>query len=222
MAKQGDPQTWALVDHLLEELFIPSDAALESALKKADEAGLPAIQVSATQGKLLHLLVKLADARRVLEIGTLAGYSAIWLARALPKQGELITLEFDPKHAAVAESNLERAGLSAVAKVRVGAALETLPGLEGPFDFVFIDADKESYPSYLDWALKLTRKGGIIIADNVVRGGAVADPANTDPRVIGARRYNERVAAEPRLSATVLQTVGVKGYDGLSFAVVVA
>lgn len=222
MKKHTDPEIWSDVDRYLEGLFTPADPALAGALKAADAAGLPPIQVSATQGKLLYLLAKLSGARRILEIGTLAGYSAIWLARALPAGGKLVTLEFDPRHADVAKANLKNAGLELVTEVRVGKALMSLPRLEGPFDVVFIDADKEAYPEYLSWALKLTRKGSLIIADNVVRDGAVADPTSPDPRVRAMRRYHELVAAEPRLSATVLQTVGSKGYDGLSFAVVVA
>lgn len=220
MKDTPDPKIWSEVDRYLEGLFVPADPALDAALKAADAAGLPPIQVSATQGKLLFLLAKLAGARRILEIGTLGGYSAIWLARALPPGGKLVTLEADPRHAAVAKENLKRAALELVTEVRVGKALMTLPRLDGPFDMVFIDADKESYPEYLTWALKLTRKGSLILADNVVRGGSVADPAAVDPRAQGVRRYLELVAAEPTLSATVLQTVGVKGYDGLSFAVV--
>jgi predicted O-methyltransferase YrrM len=222
MKETPDPTIWSDVDRYLEGLFVPGDPALDAALKAADAAGLPPIQVSATQGKLLFLLAKLAGARRILEIGTLAGYSAIWMARALPSGGKLVTLEADPRHAAVAQENLKRAALELVTEVRVGKALMTLPRLAGPFDMVFIDADKESYPEYLTWALKLTRKGSLIVADNVVRGGAVADPAALDPRALGVRRYLELVAAEPSLSSTVLQTVGVKGHDGLSFAVVVA
>lgn len=220
MKEQPDPRIWSTVDQYLEGLFTPPDPALDAALKAADAAGLPPIQVSATQGKLLLLLAKLSGARRILELGTLAGYSAIWLARALPPGGKLVTLEADPRHASVAKANLERAGLSLVAEVRVGRALMTLPRLDGPFDLVFIDADKEGYPEYLTWALKLTRRGSLIVADNVVRGGAVADEHSPDPRVRAVRRYHELVAAEPALSATVLQTVGVKGYDGLSLAVV--
>lgn len=221
MKEPPDPEIWSDVDRYLEGLFTPPDPALAAALQAADAAGLPAIQVSATQGKLLFLLAKLAGARRILELGTLAGYSAIWLARALPPGGKLVTLEADPRHAAVAKENLKRAGLELVTEVRVGRALTTLPRLEGPFDLVFIDADKEGYPEYLSWALKLARKGSLIVADNVVRDGAVAAATSLDPRVQAVRRYHELVAAEPTLSATVLQTVGVKGYDGLSFAVVV-
>ena len=222
MKELPDPQIWTDVDRYLEGLFTPSDPALDAALQAARAAGLPPIQVSATQGKLLYLLAKLSGARRILEIGTLAGYSAIWLARALPPGGKLVTLEAVPRHAEVAKSNLARAGLELVAEVRVGKALMSLPRLEGPFDLVFIDADKESYPEYLGWALKLARKGSLIVADNVVRDGAVSVESSLDPRVQAVRRYHELVAAEPSLSATVLQTVGSKGYDGLSFAVVVS
>ncbi|MBI5597324.1 MAG: O-methyltransferase [Elusimicrobia bacterium] len=208
-------------DAYLEGLFTSPDRVLDAALAAAKAAGLPEIQVSASQGKLLYLLARLMGARSILEIGTLGGYSAIWLARALPAGGRLVTLEADTKHAAVATANLAAAGFSGAAEVRTGRALDTLPSLEGPFDLVFIDADKDGYPGYLGWALKLTRKGSLIVADNVVRGGAVADAASPDPRVQGIRRYHALVAAEPRLSATVLQTVGVKGHDGLSFALVV-
>ncbi|TPW20434.1 MAG: O-methyltransferase [Elusimicrobia bacterium] len=221
MKELPDPKIWSDVDRYLEGLFTPADPALDGALKAADAAGLPPIQVSATQGKLLYLLAKLIGARRILEVGTLAGYSAIWMARALPAGGKLVTLEADPLHARVATENLKRAGLELVAEVRVGRAVMTLPRLEGPFDMVFIDADKESYPEYLTWALRLTRRGSLIVADNVVRDGAVSVESSLDPRVQAVRRYHELVAAEPTLSATVLQTVGVKGYDGLSFAVVV-
>ncbi|MBI2362020.1 MAG: O-methyltransferase [Elusimicrobia bacterium] len=199
-------------DAYLEGLFTPRDPVLDGALAATKAAGLPEIQVSATQGKLLHLLARLMEARSILEIGTLGGYSAIWLARALPPGGRLVTLA----------ANLAAAGLSGAAEVRVGKALDTLPSLKGPFDLVFIDADKERYPDYLAWALKLTRKGSLIVADNVVRGGAVADASSPDPRVQAVRRFNALLAAEPRLSATVLQTVGVKGHDGLAFAVVAA
>jgi len=215
---------WTAVDSYISDLLVRPDEALEAALEGSEAAGLPAIQVAANQGKLLHLLARLQGARSILEVGTLGGYSTIWLARALPPGGRLITLELEPRHAEVARANIARAGLAERVEVRVGPASESLPRLtqEGvePFDLVFIDADKEGYPDYLGWALRLTRPGSLIVADNVVRGGALIDPDSSDPRVQAVRRFIELVAAEPRLDATVIQTVGSKGYDGLAFAVV--
>ncbi|MDQ3406750.1 MAG: O-methyltransferase [Chloroflexota bacterium] len=217
---------WTAVDSYINDLLVPPDSVLEAALEASEAAGLPAIQVAANQGKLLHLLARLQGARSILEVGTLGGYSTIWLARALPVDGRLVTLELDPRHAEVARSNLTRAGLAERVEVRVGPALETLARLAdedaGPFDLVFIDADKEGYPDYLGWALRLTRPGSLVVADNVVRDGAVIDPASSDPRVQAMRRFTQLLADEPRLDATVLQTVGNKGYDGLAFALVVA
>jgi predicted O-methyltransferase YrrM len=219
-------ESWIAVDRYLTDLLVRPDAALDAALQDSAAAGLPAINVSPCHGKLLHLLARVQGARAILEVGTLGGYSTIWLARALPAGGRLVTLEADAGHAAVARANLARAGLDGVVEVRLGPALKTLPRLaaesRGPFDLVFIDADKESYPEYLAWALKLTRRGSLIVADNVVRGGAVADPASADPRVRGVRRFNELLAAEPRVSATAIQTVGGKGYDGFALALVTA
>ena len=216
------PETWTAVDDYVARLLIPADAALDATQQAADKAGLPAISVSAPQGKFLHLLAKIAGARRILEVGTLAGYSTIWLARALPPEGRLVSLEFDPKHADVARANVARAGLSALVDIRVGRAIEHLPALEGgePFDFVFIDADKPSTPAYFEWALKLTRKGGLIVVDNVVRKGAVVDPSGKDADVEGMRRFLTRLAAESRASGTVIQTVGAKGYDGFALVLV--
>ena len=217
-------KTWIEVDRYFGELLTPSDAVLTAALKENKAAGLPPIDVSPLQGKFLGFLVRVSGARRVLEIGTLGGYSTIWLARALPEGGRVVTLELDPHHAEVARRNLGRAGVLDRAEVIVGPALETLPTLvsrEEPFGLIFIDADKESYPEYLGWALKLSQPGTVIVADNVVREGRVADPGCKDPRVEGVRRFAELLAAEPRLSSTVLQTVGAKGYDGLSLSVVV-
>jgi predicted O-methyltransferase YrrM len=196
--------------------MVPSDAALEDALRDTAEAGMPAIAVSPAQGKLLMLLAQSVGARRILEIGTLGGYSTIWLARGLADGGRLITLEADPKHAEVARRNIARAGLSDTVEVRLGRAIETLPGLDGPFDLIFIDADKPSYPEYLSWAVKLSRAGSLILADNVVRKGAVIDEGSSDANVQGVRRFNEAVAAEKRVNATVIQTVGSKGYDGFA------
>ena len=212
---------WGVVDAYLGDLLIPADTGLDSALAAASAAGLPAIAVSPLQGKLLHLLARLMGARTILEIGTLGGYSTIWLARAVPESGGVVTLEFDPKHAAVATENIARAGLADVVEVRLGRALDTLPELErenyGPFDLIFIDADKQSIPEYFEWAVKLSRPGSLIIVDNVVRDGAVADPATIDPVVLGVRRFNELLARDDRVIATTIQTVGAKGYDGLAF-----
>jgi predicted O-methyltransferase YrrM len=217
---------WAAVDRYISEMLVPSDPVLDAALRDSSAAGLPEIHVSPNQGKLLQLLAQSHGARRILEIGTLGGYSTIWLARALPAGGRLVTLEYDPRHADVARANLARAGFSGVTDIRVGRAQETLPQLAseaaGPFDVVFIDADKQAYPEYFEWALRLTRKGSLIIADNVVRGGAVADARSADPAVQGVRRMNELVSREPRVSATAIQTVGGKGYDGFMIALVTA
>ena len=215
---------WNAVDQYVSDLVVGSDDALAGALAASEAAGLPSIAVSAAQGKFLSLLVRASRARRVLEIGTLGGYSSIWLARGLDPDGRLITLELNRHHGSVATANLARAGLAEIATVRVGPAADTLRKLiaEGtePFDFVFIDADKTGYPGYLTLVMQLVRRGSVIIADNVVRDGAVADSASADPNVQAVRRYLEMVAADPRLSATVLQTVGSKGYDGLAIAVV--
>lgn len=219
-------EQWTAVDRYFTDQLAPADEALTAALTTADAAGLPAINVAPNQGKLLHLLARIQGARTVLEIGTLGGYSTIWLGRALPDDGRLISLEYDPVHAEVARASLARAGLDKIAEVRTGPALETLPVLEaegaGPFDFVFIDADKRNNPHYLEWSLKLTRPGSVIVVDNVVRNGAVADPSSDDPSVVGTRRMTELMAANPRLSATAVQTVGTKGYDGFALARVLA
>jgi len=216
--------TWNAVDHYLEGLLVGPDAVLDHALQASSDAQLPAINVSALQGKLLHLLARTRGARAILEIGTLGGYSAIWMARALPADGRLVTLEIDARHAEVARANLARAGLAQRVDVRLGPALQTLAGLEqqrqGPFDLVFIDADKANIPAYFDWSLKLTRVGSLIVVDNVIRGGAVIDAASADAAIQGVRRFNERVAAERRVSATAIQTVGVKGYDGFALVLV--
>ena len=215
---------WSTVDRYISEQLIPDDPILEAALAANRAAGLPSIDVSRTQGKLLELLVQLTGASTILELGTLGGYSTIWLARALPEGGRLVTLEYEPRHAEVASANIARAGLSDRVDLRVGAALETLPELVaeglGPFDLIFIDADKQNYPGYFEWALKLARAGTLIVADNVVRNGAVADPETGDRNVLGARGLHELVGAEPRVSATTIQTVGAKGYDGFMFILV--
>jgi predicted O-methyltransferase YrrM len=219
---------WSAIDQYITDALVPSDAALDAALEASERAGLPSIQVAPNQGKLLSILARILGARSILEIGTLGGYSTIWLARGLSAGGRVVTLEADPKHAEVARANLARAGLAAVVSVREGKALDTLPAIAreiaadglGPFDLVFIDADKENIPDYFTWALQLSRPGTLIVVDNVIRGGAVADAGSTDPRVVGVRRFNERVAKEPRVIATALQTVGSKGHDGLAFVLV--
>lgn len=216
--------TWEAVDRYITDLLVQPDAALDAALDASAQAGLPPINVAPNQGKLLYLLARLMGAQRVLEIGTLGGYSTIWLARALPPGGTLITLEADSRHAAVARANIQRAGLSALIEVREGRALDELPKLatqgHGPFDLLFIDADKPNNPEYLKWALRLTRRGSLIIADNVVRDGAVIDADSRNADVQGVRRFYEVLAAEPGVSATAIQTVGSKGYDGLAIALV--
>ena len=218
-------ELWTAVDDYLEEQLLSPDTALDAALAANAAGGLPAIDVSPPQGKLLTLLARLQGARAILEIGTLGGYSTICLARALPADGTLVTLEIDPEHAQVALGNLERAGLAALVDLRVGPALSTLPRLvqegAGPFDLVFIDADKRSSAEYVTWALELTRPGSAIIVDNVIRAGALADPRSDDPSVRGSRRLLDLLAAEPRLSSTALQTVGGKGYDGFTLSLVV-
>ena len=214
---------WTQVDDYIGGLLLPPDPVLDAALEASAAAGLPTIQVSAAQGKLLALLARSIGAKTILEIGTLGGYSTIWLARALPPDGRLISLEVNPTHAEVARANLARAGLSSAAEVRLGRAIDTLPTLadEGlTFDFVFIDADKPSTPAYFEWALKLTRRGGLIITDNVVRDGKVIDADSDDPNVQGVRAFNAMLAAESHVTATIIQLVGSKGYDGMALALV--
>jgi predicted O-methyltransferase YrrM len=217
---------WVQVDQYLEKLLQPNDAALRAALRTSRAAGLPPIQVSALQGRFLHLLARMQNPRRILEIGTLGGYSTIWLARAVRPGGQVISLELNPRHAAVARANLRRARLEGQVEVRVGPALESLAPLEterrAPFDLIFLDADKENNPEYLDWAIRLARPGSVIVVDNVVRKGEVAFARSVDPRVRGVRRMNAQLATEPRLLATTLQTVGVKGYDGFMMAIVIS
>ncbi len=215
-------QLWTAVDEYICAALVGSDPALDAALRASAEAGLPQIQVSPAQGKLLHLLARLVGARSVLEIGTLGGYSTIWLASALPPGGRVVTVELQPRHAEVARANFARAGLDALVDLRVGAALDLLPGLAGPFDLVFIDADKPNNAEYFTRAVRLCRPGGLIVVDNVVRSGAVAEATSEDPDVLGTRRLYEVMAAEPRVSATAIQTVGTKGYDGFALALVTA
>ena len=214
-----DSATWTAVDAYFSDHLLPEDDALRGALAASEAAGLPAIAVAPNQGAFLQMLARTVNANRILEIGTLGGYSTIWLARGLADGGSLVTLEYDPKHADVARANFARAGLAERIRVVVGAALETLPGIAAdhpePFDLVFIDADKANIPEYFEWALRLTRPGSLILVDNVVRDGKVIDSASEDASVRGVRRLTERLAGETRVEATALQTVGSKGYDGL-------
>ncbi len=220
----GGRRLWATVDRYFSDLLAPHDEQLEAAVKANREAGLPAIDVSPLQGKFLHVLVQIAQARHVLEIGTLGGYSTIWMARALPQGGRIISLEFSPKHAEVASANLRSAGVLDSVEIRVGPALSSLSVLAakgaGPFDLIFIDADKENNPAYLEWAMKLSRPGTVIVVDNVARHGSVIESGSDKPDIVGTRRCLEIMASEPRLSAAALQTVGVKGLDGFAMAVV--
>jgi predicted O-methyltransferase YrrM len=217
-------ERWSAVDEYLVSLLLPDDLALDEALARSEAAGLPHINVAANQGKLLELLATIQRSRRILEIGTLGGYSTIWLARSLPKDGTLLTLELEPGNAEVARANIERAGLGSLVEVRVGAAVSSLRELisEGsePFDFIFIDADKESYPEYLELSLQLSRPGTVIVADNVVRDGEVIDPQSTDERVHGVRKFLDAASLDPRLEGTAVQTVGAKGYDGFAIFLV--
>jgi predicted O-methyltransferase YrrM len=217
--------TWTEVDEYFKDKLIGIDDALDAALTNSEMSGLPPINVAPNQGKLLHLLAKVQGAKSVLEIGTLGGYSTIWLAWALPEGGQLVSLEYDEKHAEVSQQNIEHAGLADRVEIIQGAALDTLPTLvndkRAPFDFVFIDADKQNNSNYVKWALKMTRPGSIVIVDNVVRGGTLAEANSDDPNVQGARALFDLLENEPRLDATALQTVGIKGYDGLVIALVV-
>ena len=210
------------VDEYLDALFVGDDPALDPTLSSLADAGMPQISVSPTQGRFLTVLARACGAARILELGTLAGYSTICLARGLPDDGRLVSLEYDARYADVARANVEQAGLSSVVEIRVGPALDSLPALanEPPFDLVFIDADKVSYPEYLDWAIRLSRPGALLVADNVVRDGEVLNPDSADGNVPAIRRFNELLAADDRVEATVLQLVGSKGYDGMAFAVV--
>jgi predicted O-methyltransferase YrrM len=223
--RQKPQKTWVAVEEYMDGLLIPPDSALDAAREASAAAGLPDIAVTPSQGKFLHLLARTRGARHILEIGTLGGYSTTWLARALPADGRLITLEAEAKHCEVARDNLLRAGVGARVDLRLGEALDLLPELaaEGPepFDFVFIDADKENTAEYFGWAVRLSRAGAVIVVDNVVRDGEVADADATDSRVQGIRSFLEALAAEPRVSATTLQTVGSKGYDGFTLALVI-
>ena len=218
----ADQETWTAVDEYVSDLLAPDDEALEAAVEAGIEAGLPAIQVSPPQGKLLALLARSIGARSMLEFGTLGGYSTIWLGRALPEDGRLITLEADPAYAEVAAASIERAGLADRVEIRVGKALETLPALAdegvGPFDLVFIDADKANTPAYFSWSLEHTRSGGLIVADNVIRGGALIDETDEDPAIVAQRTFHEMLRDERRVESTTIQTVGGKGYDGFAIS----
>jgi len=216
--------TWSTVDEYIEHHLIGDDPVLTAALRSSDDGGLPSIAVSPAQGKLLNVLASSVGAKRILEVGTLGGYSAIWMARALGSEGRLISIEADARHAEIARSNLDRAGLSDVVQIWIGSAAELLPKIaasgEGLFDFTFIDADKANIPEYVDWAVKLSRPGALILVDNVIRHGAVIDESSTDPDVVGVRRMHEMLAGDERVSATSIQTVGAKGYDGFTLIVV--
>lgn len=212
------------VDHYISNLLGHEDEALIAATKSLKEAGMPAISISPNQGKFLQVLALLCNAKNILELGTLAGYSTIWMARALPKDGKLVTLEFDPKHAAVAQKNVERAGVAHQVQIKTGKALDILPQLHaegaGPFDMIFIDADKPPYAEYFEWALKLSRPGTLIVADNVIRDGKVLNENSTEAAVTGVQRFNKALGANTAVTATILQMVGVKEYDGMAIAVV--
>lgn len=217
-------EQWTAVDNYIGSLVVPSDSALDAAIEASAKAELPAIAVTPNQGKLLHILARLAKAKTILEIGTLGGYSTIWLARALPPRGRLYTLEINPKHAEVALKNVKRAKLGNMVELRLGPAIDSLKTLAkekaGPFDLTFIDADKASIPDYFTWSLKLSRSGSLIVVDNVVRKGAIIDAASKDADVQGVRRLNEMLAKEKRVTATTIQTVGSKGYDGITIVMV--
>jgi predicted O-methyltransferase YrrM len=221
---------WSAIDDYIDARLLDRDPSFDWVLASSEAAGLPSIAVTPSQGKLLELLARIHKARSILELGTLGGYSTIWLARALPKDGRLVTLEREPSYAEVAKANIADAGLAELVELRVGPALETLPGLHaegvGPFDLIFIDADKQNYPGYLEWSLKLSRPGTVIVGDNVVRAGAILDPKADDPSfgdggtAAGVRRFYDLLAGEPRVSATAIQTVGAKGHDGFVLALV--
>ncbi|BAX90543.1 O-methyltransferase [Mycobacterium shigaense] len=218
MSQTPTPQD---VDAFLDSTTIGDDPALAAALEDSDAAGLPHIAVSAQQGKFLSLLAGAIQARRILEIGTLGGFSTIWLARGVGPQGRVVTLEYEPKHAEVARANLRRAGVADRVEVVVGAALDTLPAVTGgPFDLIFVDADKENYPAYLDWAVKLARPGSVIVLDNVIRDGQILTPEHADERVRATRRTLELMGEHPRLDTAVIQTVGAKHWDGFALATV--
>ncbi len=215
---------WREIDEFLIARLVPADPSLDEALRASQAAGLPAIQITPLQGKMLHLLARAVGARKVLEIGTLGGYSGIWLARAVGRNGKVLSLELDPQHAEVARANLERAGLTPRVEVRVGDARATLPILEhegaGPFDLVFIDADRPHYDEYLDWAVRLGHPGTLVVVDNVVKAGAILDPSATDPGLAGLRRFEERLGRHPSLVGVAIQTVSSKGHDGFALALV--
>jgi caffeoyl-CoA O-methyltransferase len=219
-----DQQLFQNVDKYISDLFKDEDDALRAVDKSIEENNIPSISISPNQGKFLQLLAQLVNAKKILEIGTLAGYSTIWLARALPKNGKLITLEYDPKHAKVAKQNIDRAGVGDLVDIRIGKAIDILPVLKtegaGPFDMIFIDADKTPYKEYFEWSLQLSRPGTLIIADNVIREGKVLDKNNKDEMVRGVHRFNEALAANPAVSATIFQTVGSKDHDGMAMAIV--
>lgn len=217
------PETWRRVDAYLTELLIGHDPDLEQAVADQNDAGLPAIEVAPVNGKLLHLIARMSGARRVLEVGTLGAYSTIWLARGIPGDGQVVTIEAEPRNADIARANLDRAGVGGKVEIRLGRGADVLPTLQGaePFDLVFIDADKESNTIYLDWAARLGRPGTVVMVDNTVRGGEVANPATENPQIIGVQRGLEMLGRDPRFDATAIQTLDAKGYDGIAIALVV-
>lgn len=207
-------------DTYISELLAPEDDVLKDTIRSIEAAGIPQMSVSPNQGKMLQVLARTANAKRILELGTLGGYSTIWMARALPEDGQLISLEYDPAYAAVAQQNIRAAGMDKIVEIKIGKALDTLPTLEGPFDLIFIDADKPPYTEYFEWALKLSRKGTIIVADNVIREGKVLDTHTDDEKVAGVQRFNQALSRNTAVTATILQTIGVKDHDGIAIAVV--
>jgi len=217
------PDTWRRVDAYLTELLVGHDPGLDQAVADQNDAGLPAIEVAPVNGKFLHLLARMSGARRVLEIGTLGAYSTIWLARGIPADGRVVTIEAEPLNAELARANVDRAGVGDKVEIRLGRGIDVLPTLEGgePFDLVFIDADKESNTIYLDWAARLGRPGTVVMVDNTVRGGEVANPATENPQIIGVQRGLEMLGRDPRFDATAIQTLDAKGYDGIAIALVV-
>jgi len=219
-----DQELFGKVDHYISEMLAPEDEVLKETIKSLDDANMPQISVTANQGKFLQVIARMCNAKRVLELGTLAGYSTIWMARSLPESGKIVTVEFDPHHASVAKQNIEKAGLSDKVDIRVGKAMDVMLQLkeakEEPFDLIFIDADKPPYAAYFEMALTLSRSGTVIICDNVIREGKVLDEHSDDDRVVGVQRLNKMLASNENVTATILQTVGVKEYDGMAIAVV--
>ena len=213
-------EIFSRTDQYISDLLAPEDEVLKATIRSLDEAGMPQISISPNQGKMLQVLARMCNAKRILELGTLAGYSTIWMARALPEDGQLISLEYDPEYAAVAQKNILAAGLDRIVEIKTGKAIDLLPSLEGTFDLIFIDADKPPYAEYFEWAVKLSRKGTIIVCDNVIREGKVLDAQTDDERVAGVQRFNRMLSGNTKVTATILQTIGIKEHDGMAIAVV--